>query len=435
MDRFDPNEWTREYVKGNTTECIDFLNATKGEVVKLLKERNYDAVIVGIDRMLNGAIKIHNYTEHDMKPFLAKHSFCQGAVVVCGMDKAPDNKRRKVAIEAFSDARDFATTDMMRQGSKMCIDMLKAGQSFASIKKTIAPDFPYDIAAFAEDSKDYFKSKGLAVHDAGWEKRKKIITICIILLFLIPMSIGPFLAGGKKGKKEIIGASSRRDTAQSDAYEKQDEPETSDTSETGDISETPEESIVSSDAKTTETTRDWALAYRDYLESTYNEYKESVYNGYYDESEFRFGFFYLNGDSIPELWYIDGIGAHGATYVILTYKDGKAVKVGNGGNDFCYHEKNGIFSFSGFAGKSRQTTFYEMLSSGCRQLDVFYNEEISLDDESGSSIVYRVNDIQVSEEEYNKQLNAYSSRYGKEIMIGSGSGFALNETNIREKCK
>ena len=184
-------------------------------------------------------------------------------------------------------------------------------------------------------------------------------------------------------------------------------------------------STGSNAAENTEKSGEWMSAYRSHLLYALKE----IFVDAELSDGFRFGFFYLNDDDIPELWYVDGIGAHGASYVILTYRDGKVTEVQSGANNLDYFEKKGVFSFSGSGGAAiHGITFYQMTEDGCKELESFICEEME-------ETVYTINDEKVTEEEFNARQNAYKTKYGKSTSVGYDDGFVFNEESIKENCQ
>ena len=151
MDIYDPNQWTVEFAKQKGAFCISFLKETNAKVIEKLREGNYKAAAAGIDRMLNGAVTLHNTGDYDMRPFLSTYSFNQGIITVCGITDAPEQQRRQTAISSFSDARDFSTASL-REISIGVINMLQSGQSLLSIKTEICPNFPSEIIGVMADT-------------------------------------------------------------------------------------------------------------------------------------------------------------------------------------------------------------------------------------------------------------------------------------------
>ena len=151
MDIYDPNQWTVEFAKQKGAFCISFLKETNAKVIEKLREGNYKAAAAGIDRMLNGAVTLHNTGDYDMRPFLSTYSFNQGIITVCGITDAPEQQRRQAAISSFSDARDFSTASL-REISIGVINMLQSGQSLLSIKTEICPNFPSEIIGVMADT-------------------------------------------------------------------------------------------------------------------------------------------------------------------------------------------------------------------------------------------------------------------------------------------
>ena len=144
MDKYDPNEWTPSFVRENKNFCLTFLQDTNVRVIDCLKQGKHDAAVVGIDRMLNGAIVLHNSGAANMKPFLATNSFNQGIIFVCGMKDRPEQKRRQAAVTAFSDARDFSASELGNIAGDV-IRMLQSGRALNRIADEVCPSFPQDL--------------------------------------------------------------------------------------------------------------------------------------------------------------------------------------------------------------------------------------------------------------------------------------------------
>jgi hypothetical protein len=50
MDRYDPNQWDSNFVKGNATFCMEVLRDTNKRVIDLLQQGVYDGCRKGVDR-------------------------------------------------------------------------------------------------------------------------------------------------------------------------------------------------------------------------------------------------------------------------------------------------------------------------------------------------------------------------------------------------
>lgn len=109
-----------------------------------LFDYNYNAAIAGLDRMLNGAIVMQNAGVADMRPFLSSNSFYEGVIITCGIKNASESKLKETAVAAFSDARDFASSDLKYTYSNV-LAMFQSGRSLSSIANQICPKFPDDI--------------------------------------------------------------------------------------------------------------------------------------------------------------------------------------------------------------------------------------------------------------------------------------------------
>ena len=151
MDRYDPNQWTAEFVASNKSFCVELLKDTSEKIVSLTDCGDYKAAIAGLDRMLNGLIVMHNAGVGNCKPHLCGLSFAEGTIIACALDDAPDDKRRDTAIKAFLDARDYSNGGL-GQYADSAIDALRSGMTFDEFKETFDPNFPDDtVQIFLSD--------------------------------------------------------------------------------------------------------------------------------------------------------------------------------------------------------------------------------------------------------------------------------------------
>ena len=143
MDRYDPNEWTKEFVVSNKSFCVNFLKETNEKIIQLVRQNDYKSSIAGLDRMLNGLITMQNAGVGNCRPYLCGLSFVEGIIIACGLSEAPSDKRRDTALKAFMDARDFSTGGM-KEYAEQAIDALQSGMSFEAFKNNFDPNFPND---------------------------------------------------------------------------------------------------------------------------------------------------------------------------------------------------------------------------------------------------------------------------------------------------
>ena len=215
---------------------------------------------------------------------------------------------------------------------------------------------------------------------------------------------------------------------------------------TQDAVETTQTNSAADAEATKEASGEWAAAYREHLLKFIADMED------YDlRDEFRFGLFYLNDDDVPELWYMDGIGAHGPSYQIVTCRGGKAVSFTNGddyfANDVGYYEKQGVFDASGSAGGMVGTgrTYYQMTDSGYEtlaELTAYYKYEdedmmgeMVLDQNGDPIVVYRINGKEVTEAEYDAFQKDCDTRYGKWRSFEDDPSFPLNKDSVMKNCK
>lgn len=143
MDRYDPNEWTKDFVLSNKSFCVSFLKETNELIIKYVKEKNYKASIAGLDRMLNGLITMQNAGIGNCRPYICGLSFVEGDIIACGLFEAPNDRRRDIALKAFMDARDFSTGGIGELANQ-AINALESGISFERFKQDFDPNFPDD---------------------------------------------------------------------------------------------------------------------------------------------------------------------------------------------------------------------------------------------------------------------------------------------------
>lgn len=141
MDRYDPNEWTKDFVLSNKSFCVGFLKETNERIIELVEQKDYKASIAGLDRILNGLITMQNAGAGNCRPYICGLSFVEGVIIACGLSEASDDKRRECALKAFMDARDFSNGNM-REFANQAISALESGIGFEKFKQDFDPDFP-----------------------------------------------------------------------------------------------------------------------------------------------------------------------------------------------------------------------------------------------------------------------------------------------------
>ena len=182
---------------------------------------------------------------------------------------------------------------------------------------------------------------------------------------------------------------------------------------------------------------EWAGAYQNYLLDVLAKMEEEDY----DNDDFRFGLIELNDDDVPELWFTDGIGAHGPKYVILTCRGGKATAVFEEGyNELEYYEKQSVFYIFGIGGAtSGAGSYYKMTDSGYDVLDEF-EYEYQWEDETKANWTLNGKTEVIASDDVNKKIDGlrqqYDERYSKKAtVIDEKSGFPLTADSVKKNCK
>ena len=89
---------------------------------------------------------MHNAGCINCKPFVSGLSFAEGEIIACGFDDALETKRRKTALLALEDARDYSNGSI-KQIAEPRINALRSGMSFEDYEYEFEPDFPSAIVS------------------------------------------------------------------------------------------------------------------------------------------------------------------------------------------------------------------------------------------------------------------------------------------------
>lgn len=166
-------------------------------------------------------------------------------------------------------------------------------------------------------------------------------------------------------------------------------------------------------------------AYADFLKEQHEKNKDT-----------RFALAYVDDNDVPELVISDG-SYHAIASMVYTYSDGNLVKL-SGGSDyghFDYAEKENViystYSVNGVGGLGQ--VLYRITDGETERIVSFYEEKPS-ETEQG---VYKVNDEEVTEEEYNSQKEEYQierdSVMGKALtVIEYDDMYEITDENIED---
>lgn len=134
VDSEDPNTWTAQYVTLHHKECLTLIWETNQITIRCIRERNYAAAIVGLDRILNGLITMHNCKRENYHSFLCMYSMAEGIVLMALIPSNPAKASQitRNAISLLEDAMDFATNSGTKREIKETLRQIKAGYTVNS---------------------------------------------------------------------------------------------------------------------------------------------------------------------------------------------------------------------------------------------------------------------------------------------------------------
>lgn len=173
-------------------------------------------------------------------------------------------------------------------------------------------------------------------------------------------------------------------------------------SESPDESDTPAEPVTPSEPETPSVPESGTNYLDAYAEILHAELENSV-------TFARFCLTHIDGDSIPEL-IISPAWVTTSVPTVYTYYNGEAVEIGSfgsmGGFEFAY-QKNIIHS--AFLSIGYSTNSFSMIADGTYEtIAYFENNQYAFSNEEK---YFKFNDAEVTENEYNEQLNQYLNSY------------------------
>lgn len=129
VDSEDPNTWTAQYVTLHRKECLTLIWETNQITIRCLREGSYAPAIVGLDRILNGLITMHNCKRENYRSFLFSFSMLESIVLMALIPSNPDKASSitSSAIATLEDAMDFARTIRAKRNIKDTIRQIRAG--------------------------------------------------------------------------------------------------------------------------------------------------------------------------------------------------------------------------------------------------------------------------------------------------------------------
>lgn len=179
MDRYDPNQWTKEFVVENKDFCIRILKDTNRQVIEFLEQGEHEAVLVGLDRILNGLVTMIN-GGFDYRSQVCFFSWMQADVILFGdFPNAPEKNRLETAKKAYLDAKDFAKGPSAKKTVGMVLTDMDKGYDLSALQEKYGGAFPqFEIEALTTLTDD------LDGYAAPKKKKKKKAWLIILLLIL-----------------------------------------------------------------------------------------------------------------------------------------------------------------------------------------------------------------------------------------------------------
>ncbi|MBQ0102418.1 MAG: hypothetical protein KBT31_06460 [Firmicutes bacterium] len=154
MDKYSPNEWTKDFVRSNEDFCFSLLKEINNKAISLVKSGSsddYAAACIGLNQMMNGATVMQAAGIADMRPVLSTSSFDVGILVAFGCTGYPESKRKETAILAFEDCKDFSKGTLADYADQM-IELMRSNTNLDDIKNDTFPDFPNDLIELMSDT-------------------------------------------------------------------------------------------------------------------------------------------------------------------------------------------------------------------------------------------------------------------------------------------
>ena len=159
-----PKTWTKSYVITHRAECLLFLREMNLSAIHYIEEGKFFSALASMnDAILNGLMVMKSSGKYgDLRPYLAGYScvcgevsaFADADTMLREMREMGINPKytlsqtkknlRDNATEAFLDALDFSTGDLMKNYMTAVLKDLADGVPADQIRREYASDFPAD---------------------------------------------------------------------------------------------------------------------------------------------------------------------------------------------------------------------------------------------------------------------------------------------------
>ncbi|MBR4308088.1 MAG: hypothetical protein IKT58_00690 [Oscillospiraceae bacterium] len=191
MDRYDPNQWTPEFVAGNKDFCIRQIKETNELVIRYLKEGEHKPVIAGMDRILNGLVTMMNIG-YDYRSHACFFSWIEANVLLFGnLQDAPEKNRIATAKKMLLDASDFAKSENAKNSIREILNDIDRGYDLSALERKYAEDFPnfeietlWDLNSKLDDCSGTPVNAGTS-ENSGSQRKKRRPRLLIFVLILL----------------------------------------------------------------------------------------------------------------------------------------------------------------------------------------------------------------------------------------------------------
>lgn len=157
MDKYDPSEWTREFVKRNRRECEEIQQMMTAAICNALTHNDYLAAAQGCDAACTGfATMVNVWGIEQYGGALYTYSFLLAEICIFGMG---GENGLKACMPPLQDAYDFACKYIKAGGQTAqkakrdmekfasMINDINRGVSVEKLREKYSPDFPEEWLA------------------------------------------------------------------------------------------------------------------------------------------------------------------------------------------------------------------------------------------------------------------------------------------------
>lgn len=137
VDINDANTWTKAFAATHRSECIRSLWETNELCIRYIRqeeEQSLKAALWGLNMLMNGLTVMQDAKCGSFRSYLFGFSMVAGEIILCCDVGVSEHKRRELAIDAFLDARDFATSEQAKRNMNAVVSAIKKGRSLSELQ-------------------------------------------------------------------------------------------------------------------------------------------------------------------------------------------------------------------------------------------------------------------------------------------------------------